>query len=120
MDLAGTVTDFLASMGCVVDYAADGVTGLHLALREHFDVIVLDITLPGMDGLSLCRELRTRHERQTPIVMMTARDELADKLRGFESGADDYLVKPFDPRIYADLFETLAASGFDTNNRATA
>lgn len=103
-DLAETVVDFLESMGCLVDYAADGMTGLHLARNEKFDVIVLDVMLPGMDGLSLCRQLREQHGAQTPVIMMTARDELQDKLAGFESGADDYLVKPFDlPELVARI-----------------
>jgi len=101
-DLAETVIDFLESMGCLVDYAADGMTGLHLARHETFDVIVLDVMLPGIDGLTLCKQLREDYATQTPIIMMTARDELNDKLAGFESGADDYLVKPFDlPELVA-------------------
>jgi DNA-binding response OmpR family regulator len=103
-DLAETVIDFLESMGSVVDYAADGMTGLHLARNERFDVIVLDIMLPGMDGLALCKQLREDHAAPTPVIMMTARDELNDKLKGFESGADDYLVKPFDlPELVARI-----------------
>jgi len=103
-DLAETVIDFLESMGCVVDYAADGMTGLHLARSETFDVIVLDVLLPRLDGLAFCKQLREDHGTQTPIIMMTARDELNDKLAGFESGADDYLVKPFDlPELVARI-----------------
>lgn len=103
-DLAETVIDFLESMGCVVDYAADGMTGLHLARNQTFDVIVLDVMLPGVDGLALCRQLREDHGAKTPVIMMTARDELNDKLAGFESGADDYLVKPFDlPELVARI-----------------
>ncbi len=103
-DLAETVIDFLESMGCMVDYAADGMTGLHLARNHTFDVIVLDVMLPGIDGLALCKQLREDHGAQTPVIMMTARDELNDKLAGFESGADDYLVKPFDlPELVARI-----------------
>ena len=103
-DLAETVVDFLESMGAVVDYAANGRAGLHLARSEDFDVIVLDVMLPGMDGLALCKLLREDHGAPTPIIMMTARDELSDKLAGFESGADDYLVKPFDlPELVARI-----------------
>ena len=103
-DLAETVIDFLAVMGLTVDYAADGMTGLHLASRERFDVVVLDVMLPGMDGLTLCRRFREEQGQSTPLIMMTARDELADKLAGFESGADDYLVKPFDlPELVARI-----------------
>lgn len=103
-DLAETVLDFLESMGCLVDYAADGLAGLRLARQETFDVIVLDVMLPKMDGLALCKQLRDEHGKQTPVIMMTARDELNDKLAGFESGADDYLVKPFDlPELVARI-----------------
>lgn len=103
-DLAETILDFLESMGCIVDYAADGMSGLHLARTESFDVILLDVMLPGMDGLKLCKRLREQHESTVPILMTTARDELNDKLAGFESGADDYLVKPFDlPELVARI-----------------
>ncbi|MBX2881957.1 MAG: response regulator transcription factor [Granulosicoccus sp.] len=103
-DLAETVIDFLESMGGVVDYASNGMTGLHLARKERFDVIVLDIMLPGLDGLELCKQLREEHGAPTPVIMMTARDELNDKLAGFEAGADDYLVKPFDlPELVARI-----------------
>lgn len=103
-DLAETVTDFLESMGAIVDFAADGMTGLHLARQSRFDVIVLDIMLPGMDGYALCAEIREQDHNSTPVIMMTARDELGDKLKGFESGADDYVVKPFDlPELVARI-----------------
>lgn len=102
--MAETVIDFLDSMGFATDYAADGMTGLHLARKHEFDAIVLDLMLPGLDGYALCKELRERHRVATPIIMMTARDELADKLQGFEIGADDYLVKPFDlPELVARI-----------------
>ena len=103
-DLAETVVDFLESMGAIVDYAADGMTGLHLARNGRFDVIVLDVMLPGMDGYELCRAIRTSGKNSTPVIMMTARDELSDKLTGFESGADDYVVKPIDmPELVARI-----------------
>jgi DNA-binding response OmpR family regulator len=94
-DIAANIGDFLADKGHVVDFAGDGVTGLHLAGREDFDAIVLDLTLPGMDGLELCRRLRQDARKMTPVLMLTARDALEQKLVGFESGADDYMVKPF-------------------------
>lgn len=77
-----------------VDEAADGRMALHLALQEPPDVMVLDLGLPGLDGLRLCREVRQRADRQVPVLMLTARDGLPDKLEGFAAGADDYLVKP--------------------------
>ena len=95
-DIAELLTDYLETQGAVVDYAGDGVTGLHLAVAEPCDVIVLDLGLPGMDGLELCRQLRQQARSDVPILMLTARDTLTDKLQGFEQGADDYLVKPFE------------------------
>jgi len=93
--IAANVCDFLESRGHVVDAAGDGVTGLHLAATEEFDAIVLDLNMPRIDGLTLCRRLREDAGRETPVLMLTARDTLADKLEGFEAGADDYLAKPF-------------------------
>ncbi len=94
-DLAENIGDYLERQGHVADFAADGIGGLHLALTQTYDVIVLDIMLPGMDGLTLCSRLRKEAEIHTPVIMLTARDTLEDKLSGFDSGADDYLVKPF-------------------------
>jgi DNA-binding response OmpR family regulator len=79
-----------------VDTAPDGVTGLHLAAGGQFDCILLDVGLPRMDGNKLCRRLREEAHVDTPVLMITARDTLGDKLKGFEHGADDYLVKPFE------------------------
>lgn len=102
--LAETVLDFLTNVGFEVDYAADGLSGLHLASSNAYDAIVLDIMLPGMDGLELCQRLRKEKALETPIIMLTARDQLQDKLDGFQRGADDYLVKPFDlPELAARL-----------------
>ena len=94
-DIAANLGDYLEDRGHTVDYAADGVTGLHLAVVNDFDAIVLDLNLPGMDGLEVCRKLRQEGRKQTPVLMLTARDSLDNKLEGFDSGADDYLVKPF-------------------------
>lgn len=93
--IAANLYDFLESRGHAVDAAADGVTGMHLAISQTFDAIVLDLGLPGMDGLTLTRKLREEAHMETPILMLTARDTLEDKLEGFARGADDYLVKPF-------------------------
>ena len=94
-DIAANLGDYLEERGHTVDFAADGVTGLHLAVVNEFDAIVLDLNLPGMDGLELCRRLRGDARKQTPVLMLTARDSLEHKLTGFDAGADDYLVKPF-------------------------
>jgi DNA-binding response OmpR family regulator len=96
--IAANVCDFLESRGHMVDAAADGVTGLHLAVTQDFDAVVLDVNLPRIDGLALCRRLRADARRDTPVLMLTARDTIEDKLEGFEAGADDYLPKPFELR----------------------
>ena len=93
--IAANLYDFLEARGHAVDAASDGVTGLHLAVTGGFDAIVLDLGLPGMDGTTLCRRLREDARKDTPVLMLTARDTLQDKLEGFSRGADDYLVKPF-------------------------
>ncbi|HET8941068.1 MAG TPA: response regulator transcription factor [Rudaea sp.] len=93
-DIAANIWDFLEHRGFVMDHAGDGVAGLRMALEGGYDVIVLDLGLPKLDGLDLCRQLR-QQKRDTPVLMLTARDTLRDKLAGFAEGADDYLVKPF-------------------------
>lgn len=94
-DIATNLYDYLEGRGHTPDAAADGVTGLHLAITHDYDAILLDLTLPGMDGLDVCRKLRQDARRDTPVLMLTARETLDDKLAGFAGGADDYLVKPF-------------------------
>lgn len=93
--LAETVGDYLEAKGYQVDFAADGVLAMQLATTEHFDAIVLDVMLPRLNGIEVCRRLRQEAQNTTPILMLTARDQLDDKLKGFQVGADDYLVKPF-------------------------
>lgn len=93
--IAANLYDFLEGCGHTPDLASDGVSGLHLAVTQVWDAILLDLALPGMDGLTLCRRLREDAHRDTPVLMVTAKDELSDKLQGFVCGADDYLVKPF-------------------------
>lgn len=110
-DIAANLGDFLSDLDHEVDYAYDGVTGLHLAVVNEFDAIVLDLALPGMDGLEVCRKLRTDGRKETPVLMLTARDQLEDKLTGFESGADDYLVKPFELREVEARLQVLARRG---------
>jgi DNA-binding response OmpR family regulator len=94
-DLAANICEHLEARGHVMDAAADGVTGLHLAVVNAYDAVILDIGLPGMDGFTLCRKLRQEAHSRVPVLMLTARDTLQDKLGGFGVGADDYLVKPF-------------------------
>ncbi len=107
-DLATNIGDYLEERGHVVDFAGDGVTGLHLAIVHDFDVIVLDLTLPGMDGLEVCRKLRHEADKSTPVLMLTARDTLEHKLTGFDSGADDYMTKPFALQELGVRIEVLA------------
>ena len=95
-DIAEMVCSHLERRGFRVDYAGDGVTGLHLGVTDAFDAIVLDLMLPGIGGLEVCRRLREDARRDVPILMLTARDTLEDKVGGLEAGADDYLVKPFE------------------------
>lgn len=94
-DIAANLGAFFEGRGHAVDFAEDGVTGLHLATALEFDVILLDIMLPGIDGLEFARRLREDAALDTPILMLTARDTLDDRLAGFRAGGDDYLVKPF-------------------------
>ena len=107
-ELAETIGAYLEACGHDVDFAADGLVALHLAVTESYDVVILDIMLPGMDGFAVCRRLREDAKTTTPIIMLTARDELDDKLSGFGAGADDYLVKPFDLPELAARIEALA------------
>ena len=97
-DLASNMFDFLESQGHIPDAAADGITGLHLAMANQYDAIVLDLMLPGMDGITLCRKLRDEGGKTTPVLMITGRDSLDDKIAGLEAGADDYLIKPAELR----------------------
>ncbi|MCG8463480.1 MAG: response regulator transcription factor [Xanthomonadales bacterium] len=94
-DLAATVGSYLEDLGFTVDFAADGQIALNLAAETAFDGIILDLMLPKIDGITVCQRLREQGV-STPVLMLTARDQLEDKLEGFDSGADDYLVKPFD------------------------
>jgi DNA-binding response OmpR family regulator len=99
-DLAAVVTETLSLMeplaaeGYRVRSAADGVAGLELACTETFDLILLDVMMPGLDGFAVCRELRKRG-RAMPVLMLTAKGQIDDRVEGLDSGADDYLLKPF-------------------------
>jgi len=93
--LVANLFDYFEARGHVLDAAPDGPTGLHLAVTQHYDVIVLDWMLPRMDGREVLSRLRDSGA-DVPVLMLTARDELPDKIAGFRAGADDYLTKPFD------------------------
>lgn len=90
-----TLSDRLGSEGYAVESATDGQSGLERAAREAFDLVVLDLMLPRMSGFEVCRELRRRGV-ETPVIMLTARGQLIDKVVGLKLGADDYMAKPFE------------------------
>lgn len=94
-DILANLYGFLEPKGYTLDSARNGYAGLALLSENSYDVVVLDIMLPGLNGLELCQKLRTELRLATPVIMLTARDSLPDKVAGFDSGADDYLVKPF-------------------------
>ena len=94
-NISEMVGEYLEGRGFEVDYAMDGLDGYRLAAENPYDAIVLDLMLPRLDGVEVCRRLRNEARKATPILMLTARDTLDDKLGGLSSGADDYLTKPF-------------------------
>jgi DNA-binding response OmpR family regulator len=94
-DIAANIAGYLGPLGHALDFAVNGYGGLALLSEHDYDVVVLDVGLPGLDGLELCRRIRKDLRKSTPVLMLTARDTIEDKVAGFESGADDYLVKPF-------------------------
>lgn len=108
--LAANLFEYLEPRGHQLDRAADGLTALHLASTQSFDVLVLDWMMPGLSGIEVCQKLRAAGQ-PAPILMLTARDTVNDKLQGFEAGADDYLVKPFDLRELEARIRVLATRG---------
>ncbi len=94
-DIVANIYAFFEPKGFELDNAHNGISGLTLASNNRYDVILLDVMLPGMDGTKLCKTLREELHDKTPVLMLTARDTVLDKVAGFDSGADDYLVKPF-------------------------
>jgi len=95
--LAGLVTEYLGEAGFVVSTAATGRAGLDRIGREPYDAVVLDLMLPDIDGLEVCRQLRASSS-EVPVLMLTARGDMMDRVVGLEIGADDYMPKPFEPR----------------------
>jgi len=91
--LANYLKKGLTESGYVVDVATDGVDGSHLAIEGAYDLVLMDVMLPGLDGFEVLRQLR--EQKNTPVLMLTARDKVEDRVRGLQAGADDYLVKPF-------------------------
>ena len=109
-DILVNIVDYLVLKGAVVDALYNGQAALAQVRRHEYDLLVLDLSLPGLDGLALCAQLRAEHN-SLPVVMLTARDTLQDKLSGFEVGADDYLVKPFAlPELWSRMQAVLKRS----------
>jgi len=114
-DLAANLCEYLEERGHLVDAAEDGLSGLHQAVCNAYDAIVLDVILPGMNGVTVCRMLREEAGKETPVLMLTARDSVDDRVTGLEAGADDYVIKPFalrevDARLHA-LVRRASAKG---------
>ena len=108
--LAGMVAEYLGEAGFAVSVAGSGSAGLEKLARERYDAVVLDLMLPDIDGLEVCRRIRAR--AATPVLMLTARGDAMDRIVGLEIGADDYLPKPFEPReLLARLKAILRRSG---------
>jgi DNA-binding response OmpR family regulator len=109
--IARQVVDFLEGLHWDADHAADGALAIELATRAAYDVVLLDLNLPDIDGIDVCRAIKAGAPRNVPVLMLTARDAFEDKARGFRGGADDYLTKPFDLRELALRCEALARRG---------
>jgi DNA-binding response OmpR family regulator len=107
-DICANIDAFFGGRGWQMDFAHNGNLGLKLSLTNKYDVIVLDIMMPGIDGIQVCEQFRKASQLLTPIIMVTARDTLDDKVKGFDAGADDYLVKPFAMRELVMRIESLA------------
>ena len=119
--IADLERDYLELSGFQVEVANDGETGLNKALKGEFDLIILDLMLPGVDGFEICREVRS--QKNTPIIMVSAKKDDIDKIRGLGLGADDYMTKPFSPselvaRVKAHLsrYERLIGSNVEEND----
>ena len=112
--LADMVSDYLGEAGFSVAHAPTGQKGLDLHARETFDALILDLMLPDMDGLDVCRQIRAR--ATTPIVMLTARGDAMDRIVGLELGADDYLPKPFEPRELLARLKAVLRRGKSAQN----
>lgn len=94
--LASQICHYLERSGLQMDYADNGRTGVALAIENQYDLVILDLMLPDMDGLAVCQKVKQEARNQLPILMLTARDSMDDKRQGFNVGADDYLTKPFE------------------------
>ena len=95
LSIAKNIASYMEQKGHIFDFATNGKHGLQLALQQYYDLIILDLNLPGIDGLQLCAQLRQQAQRHIPVLMLTAKDRLEGKVSGFHVGTDDYLTKPF-------------------------
>ncbi|NYT84821.1 response regulator transcription factor [Pollutimonas harenae] len=96
--LAANLLEFFDDDRYILDFASDGLMALHLVATNEYDIIILDVMLPGVSGFEICRRIRNDLQCSTPVIIMTSKDQLRDKEEGFTVGADDYLVKPFNLR----------------------
>ena len=110
-NISEMVGEYLEGRGFEVDFAADGLDGYRLAAENSYDVIVLDLMLPRLDGIEVCKRLREEARKSTPVLMLTARDTLDEKLTGLSAGADDYLTKPFDMDVLKARVRALLRRG---------
>ena len=100
-ELAEQLGDFLGSLGWCIDFSFTGKQGVTLALANEYDLIILDLNLPDIDGTEVCKVIKSQSQVNIPILMLTARDSFAEKVKGFDFGADEYLTKPYDLRELA-------------------
>lgn len=119
-ELARNIAEYLLESQYELDFASDGLTAMHLIATTHYDVIVIDLMIPGVDGFALCDKLRQELKSQTPVLIMTALGSLDDKAKGFRSGADDYLVKPFDLLELKLRIDALARRGMSYSDQLNA
>jgi len=101
VELATQLGSFLGSLDWNIDYSTTGKQGINLALTNEYDLIILDLNLPDIDGTEVCKAIKSQSQVNIPILMLTARDSFADKVKGFNFGADEYLTKPYDLRELA-------------------
>lgn len=116
VDIINNVREYLSLKGWTVEWCTTGPDALRRLQADPFDLLILDLGLPGLDGLTICRELRAAHSK-LPILMLTGRDAIDDRVRGFEAGTDDYLVKPFSLRELAARVEALLRRSYGVSEK---
>lgn len=116
VDIINNVCEYLSLKGWTIEWCTTGPDALRRLQADPFDLLILDLGLPGFDGLTICRELRAAHSK-LPILMLTGRDAIDDRVRGFEAGTDDYLVKPFSLRELAARVEALLRRSYGVSEK---